>query len=165
MILLSSCGRLCPILWSQVLSREWRCSWSSADSQAMLQLHLSDRQFNWVLRCVLYLTHWGRVTHICVGKLSIIGSDNGLSPGRHQAIIWTNAGRLLIEPLGTNFSEILIEILTFSFKKMHLKVSSAKWRPFCLSLNVLRDLTVGRCESVASALENDGCQTLEVSRV
>ena len=85
--------------------------------------------------CVL--THWGRVTHICVGDLTIIGSDNGLSPGRHQAIIWTNAGILLIGPLGTNFSEILIEILTFSFKKMHLKMSSAKWQTFCLGLNVL----------------------------
>ena len=83
------------------------------------------------------LTHWGRVTHICVSKLTIIGSDNGLSPDRRQAIIWTNAGLLLIGPLGTNFSEILIEILTFSFKKMRLKVSSAKWRPFCLGLNVL----------------------------
>ena len=31
MILVSSCSCLCPILWSQVLSREWRCSWSSAD--------------------------------------------------------------------------------------------------------------------------------------
>ena len=38
-----------------------------------------------------YLTHWGRVTHICVSKLTIIGSDNGLSPDRRQAIIWTNA--------------------------------------------------------------------------
>ena len=43
----------------------------------------------------LSLTHGGRVTHVCVGKLTIIGSDNGLSPGRHQAIIWTNAGILL----------------------------------------------------------------------
>ena len=83
------------------------------------------------------LTHWGRVTHICVSKLSIIGSDNGLSPDRRQAIIWTNAGILLIGPLGTNFSEISIEILTFSFKKIRLKVSSAKRRPFCLGLNVL----------------------------
>ena len=83
------------------------------------------------------LTHWGRVMHICVSKLTIIGSDNGLSPGRHQAIIWTNGGILLIGPLGTNFSEILIEILIFSFKKMHLKMSSGKWRPSCLSLNVL----------------------------
>ena len=63
------------------------------------------------------LTHWGRATHIYVGKLTIIGSDNGLSPGRRQAIIWTNAGILLIGPLGTNFSEILIEIHAFSFKK------------------------------------------------
>ena len=76
------------------------------------------------------------MTHICVSKLNIIGSDNGLSPDRRQAIIWTNAGLLLIRPLGTNFSEILSEILTFSFKKMRLKVSSAKRRPFCLGLNV-----------------------------
>ena len=69
----------------------------------------------------------------------IIGSDNGLSPGWHQAIIWTNAGILFIEPSGTNFSEILIEIHTFSFKKMHLQVSSRKWRPFCLNHNVLKD--------------------------
>ena len=80
------------------------------------------------------LTHWGRVTHTCVGKLTIIGSDNGLSPGRRQAIIWTNAGILLIWPLGTNLSEILIEIDTFSFKKTNLKMSSRKWRPFCLGL-------------------------------
>ena len=62
-----------------------------------------------------------------------------MSPDRRQAIIWTNDGLLLIGPLGTNFIEILIEILTFSFNKMHLKVSSAKRRPFCLSLNVLTD--------------------------
>ena len=85
------------------------------------------------------LTHWGRVTHKCVGKLTIIGSDNDLSPGRRQAIIWTNDGILLIGPLGTNFSEILIEIYTFSFKKIHLKVSSGKWRPSCLGLNVLKE--------------------------
>ena len=54
------------------------------------------------------LTHSGRVTHVCVGDLTTIGSDNGLSPGRRQAIIWTNAGILSIGPLGTNFSEILI---------------------------------------------------------
>ena len=87
----------------------------------------------------LVLTHWGRVTHICVSKLTIIGWENGLSPGRRQAIIWTSAGILFITPLGTNFSEILIEILIFSFKKMRLKISSAKWRPFCLGLNVLSE--------------------------
>ena len=90
-----------------------------------------------VISWCLILTHWGRVTHISVGNLTIIGPDNGLSPGRRQAIIRTNAGILLIGPLGTNFSENLIEILIFSFTKMRLKVSSAKWRPFSLSLNAL----------------------------
>ena len=91
-------------------------------------------------RCYLHissLSHWGQVTHICVGNLTIIGPNNGLSPGRCQAIIWTNAVILLIGPWGTNFSEILIGVQPFSFKKMHLKMLSAKWRPFCLSPNVL----------------------------
>ena len=55
------------------------------------------------------------MTQICVSNLTIIGSDNG----RRQAIIYTNAGILLIRTLGTNFSEILSKINTFSFKKMH----------------------------------------------
>ena len=75
--------------------------------------------------------------HICVNEITIIGSDNGLSPDRRQAIFWTNAAILFIGPLGTNFSEVLIEILIFAFKKMHSKVSSAKRRPFCPGLNVL----------------------------
>ena len=84
-----------------------------------------------------HLTLRGRVTHICFSKLTIISSDNGLSPGRRQALIWPNAEILLIRPLGTNFSEISIEFHTFSFKKMHLKMSSGKCRPSCLGLNVL----------------------------
>ena len=75
-------------------------------------------------------------------KIIIIGLDNGLAPGRRQAIIWTNAGTLLIWPLGTNFSEILIEIDIFSFKKMLFKMSSGKWRPFCLCLIVLTGIHV-----------------------
>ena len=83
------------------------------------------------------LTHWGRATHICVNILTIISLDNGLSPDRRQAFIWINAGILLNGPSGTNFSEILTQIHTFSSKKMHLKISSGKWRPLCLGLNVL----------------------------
>ena len=60
-----------------------------------------------------------------------IGSGNGFSPIRRQAIIWTNAGLFSIGPLGTNCSEILIKIQNFSFMTMHLKISSAKWQPFC----------------------------------
>ena len=86
------------------------------------------------------LTHWGRVTHICVSKLTTIGSDNGLSPGRRQAIIWTNDRILLIRTLGTNFSEILSKMHSFSFKEMHFKMSSAKWHLFRLGLNELRSI-------------------------
>ena len=80
------------------------------------------------------------MTHIGVSKLTITGPDNDLSPGRRQAIIWNNAGILLIGPLGTNFSEILIKINTFSLKKMHLKMSSGRRQPSCLGLNVLTTL-------------------------
>ena len=75
--------------------------------------------------------------HICVSNLTNIGSDNGFSPGRRRAIIQTNAGILLIEPLGTNFNGILIEIHIFLLKKIYFKMSSGKRRPFCLGLSVL----------------------------
>ena len=88
--------------------------------------------------CCELLTHWGWVMHICISKLTVIGSDNGFLPGQHQAIIWTNAGILLIPTFGTNFSEILSEIHIFSFKKMHLKIWSAKWQQLCHGISVLK---------------------------
>ena len=115
---------------------------SSAETSVFRENEVNTMAVNALAPCVTkssatMLTHWGRVMHICVSKITIIGSDNGLSPGRRQAIIWTSVGILLIGPLGTNFSEILIKIYTFSFKKRHLKMSSGKWRAFCLGLNVL----------------------------
>ena len=81
------------------------------------------------------LTHWGRVTHICVGKLTIIGSDNGLSPGRRQAIIRTNAGILVIGTLETNFSEIkrnsYIFIQENAFENVVWKLAAILSRPQC----------------------------------
>ena len=98
------------------IEKIWYVEISSPKSLASCPILVS--QFT---QCLLnVLTHWGRVTHICVDNLNIIGSDNGLSPGRRQAITWTNVGILLKGPLGTNFSEMLIEIHTFSFKKIHL---------------------------------------------
>ena len=93
------------------------------------------------------LTHWGRVTHICVGKLTIIGSDNGLSPGRRQAVFWTNTWTLLIGPLRTNFVETLVQIQIFSLKKIRLKVSSPKCCPF----------RIGQCVSQ----HHNGCNLTE----
>ena len=76
-----------------------------------------------------------RIDVVCI--LSI-GSSNVLSPCRRQFIIWTNGEILFMRPSGTEFSEISIKIQTFSLKKMYLKMSSGKYRPFCLVPNVLR---------------------------
>ena len=86
---------------------------------------------------MLRLEHyWGRVTHICLSKLTIIGSDNVLSPGRHQAIIRTNAGILLIGPLGTNFSEMLIKTNIFieenTFESVVCEMAAILSRPQCV---------------------------------
>ena len=83
------------------------------------------------------LTHWGRVTHICGSRLTITGSDNGLSPGRRQAIIWTNAGILLIGTLEINFSEILIEIHPLSLKKNAFECVVCEMAVILLGLDVL----------------------------
>ena len=125
--------------WNPSLRKTKTCHgcWCSGDAMNQRIYNNDISMLKWFIRYPR-VKHWGRMTHICVGNLTIIGPDNGLSPGRRQAIIWTNAGIFLIGPWGTNFSEILIGIQTFSFKKMHLKVSSAKRRPFCLGLNVLR---------------------------
>ena len=80
---------------------------------------------------------WGGVTHICDSKPTTIGSDNGLSPGLRQVIIWNNAGILFISPLETNFNAISIEIHIFSIKTIHLKISWWKWLPYRLGLLVL----------------------------
>ena len=69
------------------------------------------------------VTHWGRVTHKCASKLTIIGSDNGLLLVWCQAIIWTNAGILLIHTLETHSSEILREIHTSLLKNVFENVS------------------------------------------
>ena len=57
-------------------------------------MELDQMQWIYIQHCWYWwpgaLTHWARVTHICVDNQTIIVSDNGLSPGRRQAIIWTN---------------------------------------------------------------------------
>ena len=96
-------------------------------------------------KTVFILTHWGRVMHICISKITIIGSDNGLAPS-----IWTNAGIFLIGPLGRNVSEILIANYAFSLKKVRWKMLSGKWGPFCFGLNVLIEALGVRFKLLAS---------------
>ena len=101
-----------------------------------------------------------RPTHICVCKFTIIGSDKGLSLSRRQAIIWTNAGILFIRLLETNFIEILIEIHISSFKKMHLKMLSAKCRTFCLGLIVLTHRPIGDVSVILNVQFSNVIQSL-----
>ena len=81
------------------------------------------------------LTRRDRVTYMYASENWVmIGSDNGLSPIRHQVIISTNAGISLIRSLGSNIS--LNGKSYILSTKMHLKMSSGRRRPFCLGLNV-----------------------------
>ena len=84
---------------------------------------------------ILFVPQWINSLRLS-GKLTIIGSDNGLSPGQCQAIIWINAVIFLIGPLGTNSIKILIEVLT-TLTKICLKILFVKWCPFRLGPNVL----------------------------
>ena len=93
-------------------------------------------QQQWYCPCTL--THWGRVTHICIGKLTIIGWDNGLSPGRRQAIYlnqcWNIVNLTLRSKLQWNFnrnSNIFIQ-------ENALENVVSQMVSICLGLNVLR---------------------------
>ena len=85
-----------------------------------VRCHYNAVRYNMTPHTSPQLTHRGRVTQICVSELTIIDSDNGLSPGRREAILWTNAKIfkiLLIRTLGTNFNEIKAKFIYFHVKK------------------------------------------------
>ena len=90
--------------------------------------------FQWNIHTFV-LTHWGRVTHIWVTKLTIICSDNG--------IIWTPAGISTIRSLGTNFNEIISQIHAFALTNKNFKMSSTGLQQFYLGPNVLIRLGFG----------------------
>ena len=46
----------------------------------------------WICLLDICITHWGRVTHICVSKLTIISSDNDLSKTSHYLNQCCNIG-------------------------------------------------------------------------
>ena len=124
--------------WWENYEAEWRiCVGRASENRARRAWCAEAKIFKWMNEWKKYFglhtLRWSPKFFsdaLCVGKLTSIASDNGLSPGRRQAIIWNIAGIMSIGSLGTNFSEILIEIQTFSLKKIRLKMSSAKCRPF-----------------------------------
>ena len=102
-------------------------------SQSVTKSNYVFNGISWIFYEVPFFTHRGRVTHICVDNLTTIASDNGLPPSQHQAIIWTNVHWTLRNKLQSKS----IEMYTFSFRKMHLKMSPGKWRSIWFGLNVL----------------------------
>ena len=111
----------CTILYKSCLSNP---SWQATSS---------EKPPSWVtfvegFHCIVTGTseHVFRLTPICIRNLTLIGSDNDLSPDQHQAIIKTNAGILSTGPLGINFSEISMEIQTFSFQENVLEIVVCK---------------------------------------
>ena len=76
------------------------------------------------------------MTYICVSKLTSIGSDNGLSPGRRETIIWTNARILLIRTLRKNFNEIVNEIHIF-IQENAFESIICEMAVICFCLNML----------------------------
>ena len=123
--------------WTKTQFLGWRENWlniwlSYSTLVRLGMIKIIFAEYTWLY----LLTHWGRVTHICVIKLTIIGSVNGLAPERRLAIIWTNGGILSIGPLGTNFNEILIKIHTFSqenaFENVVCETAAILSRPQCV---------------------------------
>ena len=58
------------------------------------------------------LTHWGRVTHICVNKLTIIGSDNDLSLGLRKTFRWNFKRNSYIFIQENSFENVVWEVAT-----------------------------------------------------
>ena len=72
--------------------------------------------------------------HICIIKLTTIGSDDGLSPGQRQANIWTIAGILLIGPLGTN-----IFVQENALEDVVCEMASILSQPQCVNVRFLQN--------------------------
>ena len=116
MVLVSSCSFLCPIHWSQVLSREQRCSWSSPDKWSFNYIWVIKKFIAYqVVTYIRGLTiiHQGWVIHIHISKLGhhwfILWLITCAVPSRYQ---WTNSDSLSIRPYGTYFvqnSKVIIE--------------------------------------------------------
>ena len=93
---------------------KWSRGWWFEASSRSLWRHCNVAKF---LYASLPLHQWVRVAIYASVNLAIIGLDNGLSPVLLQTMIWTNAGLLVIRPMGTHFREAWIQIQSYLFPK------------------------------------------------
>ena len=89
----------------------------------------------WIM--IVGLTHWGRMTHICVSQLITIVSDNGLSPDRRQAIIRKKWWNIVIWTRGKKFQwnlnrNFYIFIQENAFENVVWKMATILSRPQCV---------------------------------
>ena len=97
-------NNIISIIVASTLSTAYVCDLSKYQTKGMSSWMLPTYKIY-----ISLLIHWGWVTHVFVGNLTTIGSDNGLLPYRRQAIIWTNVEILLIGPKGKEHNSVKLE--------------------------------------------------------
>ena len=116
-------------------------------SAAMEEQWINTLCNSWNNSCI---THWGRVTHICVDDQTITNSDDGVSLGWRQAIICNIAGISLIGPLVTNFREILIIFFQENaFESVVFQMAAILFRPPCVNWHLPCSQHTGTCSHVS----------------
>ena len=102
----------------------------------LLKTCIGEVCVNWLIPSDVYMRWQNRPSLVQIMACCLFGAE----PLSEPMVAFCQVG-----PLGTNFSEILIRIQAFSFKKIRSKMSSAKWHPFCLGPNVLSYQLVITC--------------------
>ena len=82
--------------------------WSLMGGKPLSKTMMDQFAKFYMFQCVILvsddcLTHWGRVTHMCLGNLTIIGSDNGLAPNHYLNQCWNIVNRTYRNKLKWHF--------------------------------------------------------------
>ena len=89
----------------------------------------------WYQIAPCFLNNWGRVTHICVNKVSIVDSDNGLVPGGVNKC-WNIVDWTLRNRIHWTFNQnSYIFIQENPFKNVVWKMAAILSRPRCVKRN------------------------------
>ena len=112
MILVSSCRCLCPIHWRWVLSREWRCRWSSADRRCS--------NYIWVI--LNLIAYWGAILYYRFDDI----------PASVQIMAWRHPGdKLLSEPMMVSLLTHICITRPQWVKQLQSNSVIQTWGPFC----------------------------------
>ena len=130
------------MLKSMLVPKFFKPGFWLTDSRATSQLEVMGNVFILSINHIPILTHWSRVTHICVSKLTNIGSDNGLPPSRRQAIISTKCWYIVNWSLGNKFQWNLnqnqyIFIQENAFESVVCEMAAILSQPQCVKLSIM----------------------------